>query len=205
MTQMTKQEVLTSLKMDNFQHMTPAQEIALANMAQRMPSDVLEAVLQEVPNLSSTVRAILSVCVQQSEKIFASDEARMRHFRNLCDNTLASLQNMGNKADSQEERLKISEKMMEIIRLVDKANERQIQVQERERERSDKILKGVAVAGGTVAVIGLIYVLCKAFSNDRSDDGSYKALSGRDSELIDMRHIEEESDRRRFIEPPRYD
>lgn len=147
MAQMTKQDVLRSLKMDDFRKMTPVQESALANMAQKMPSNVLDEVLNEVPNLFSTARKILSVYMQQSERIFARDEERMRHFRNLCDCTLASLQNMENKADSPEERLKISGQMLEIVRLVDTANARQIQIEKRECERTDRVVKGVAMVG----------------------------------------------------------
>ena len=110
--------------------------------------------------------------MQQSERIFARDEERMRHFRNLCDCTLASLQNMENKADSPEERLKISGQMLEIVRLVDTANARQIQIEKRECERTDRVVKGVAMVGGTAVAIGLIYALCKAFSNGSKDEGA---------------------------------
>jgi len=188
MAQMTKQDVLRSLKMDDFRKMTPVQESALANMAQKMPSNVLDEVLNEVPNLFSTARKILSVYMQQSERIFARDEERMRHFRNLCDCTLASLQNMENKADSPEERLKISGQMLEIVRLVDTANARQIQIEKRECERTDRVVKGVAMVGGTAVAIGLIYALCKAFSNDQKDAGA-DISSEDDPRTIDMSRI----------------
>ena len=188
MAQMTKQDVLRSLEMDDFRKMTPVQESALANMAQKMPSNVLDEVLNEVPNLFSTARKILSVYMQQSERIFARDEERMRHFRNLCDCTLASLQNMENKADSPEERLKISGQMLEIVRLVDTANARQIQIEKRECERTDSVVKGVAVVGGTAVAIGLIYVLCKAFSNGQKDEGA-DISSEDDPRTIDMSRI----------------
>lgn len=190
MAQMTKQDVLRSLKMDDFRKMTPVQESALANMAQKMPSNVLDEVLNEVPNLFSTARKILSVYMQQSERIFARDEERMRHFRNLCDCTLASLQNMENKADSPEERLKISGQMLEIVRLVDTANARQIQIEKRECERTDRVVKGVAMVGGTAVAIGLIYALCKAFSNDQKDAGA-DISSEDDPRTIDMSRIKE--------------
>lgn len=188
MAQMTKQDVLRSLEMDDFRKMTPVQESALANMAQKMPSNVLDEVLNEVPNLFSTARKILSVYMQQSERIFARDEERMRHFRNLCDCTLASLQNMENKADSPEERLKISGQMLEIVRLVDTANARQIQIEKRECERTDRVVKGVAMVGGTAVAIGLIYALCKAFSNDQKDAGA-DISSEDDPRTIDMSRI----------------
>lgn len=190
MAQMTKQDVLRSLEMDDFRKMTPVQESALANMAQKMPSNVLDEVLNEVPNLFSTARKILSVYMQQSERIFARDEERMRHFRNLCDCTLASLQNMENKADSPEERLKISGQMLEIVRLVDTANARQIQIEKRECERTDSVVKGVAVVGGTAVAIGLIYALCKAFSNGQKDAGA-DISSENDPRTIDLSRIKE--------------
>lgn len=190
MAQMTKQDVLRSLEMDDFRKMTPVQESALANMVQKMPSNVLDEVLNEVPNLFSTVRKILSVYMQQSERIFARDEERMRHFRNLCDCTLASLQNMENKADSPEERLKISAQMLEIVRLVDTANARQIQIEKRECERTDMVVKGVAMVGGTAVAIGLIYALCKAFSNGSKDEGA-DISSEDDPRTIDMSRIKE--------------
>ena len=146
---LTEQKVLKKLKIEDFRQLTKDKVVTMVSMLDKMVPEVAKKAIEQFPDFSKTMKDIFVEFKKSLDKGLDDNKESVKSIYHSCDEIIKSCQIILDKDElSFEERKEILEYMMRVVEL-----KRQI-----DSDNKKFIEKMVAVAGGTVVVVGMALI-----------------------------------------------
>ena len=146
--QMTEQQVLKKLNIDDFRHLTKDKVIKMASMLDKMDPEVAKKAIEQFPEFASTAKELLVEYKSTIDKGMESNDKSVKSYYDVCNTIINSLKNELEKDNlSFEEKKYVIEQMKEIADKVDQKD-----------TENKRFIGGMILAFGTalVATAGIL-------------------------------------------------
>ena len=180
--ELSENQVLKKLKIQDFQQMSKEKVIEFASMLPRMDPEVSKKALEQFPEFAKLTSGIMTEFQKVSVKAFESNDNSMEAYNSVCQTIIESLEKMLESDQiTFEEKKYIIDKTIEVAKMMG----------EKDSENKKFLMNALKVVGGIAAGLGLVALAAVGqgllTSKDEGDpDG------GCDNDAIDIDYYEDE-------------
>lgn len=141
---LNEQKVLDKLGIDDFRHLSKEKVIEFVSLVPNMEPEVAKAAIEQFPEFYSVMKSIMIDYKQEIESALNQNDDTVKKYYNACDKILDSLDKLLDDTD-----LDLSEK----IQIIDKMQEVQKMMDEKDSENKKFIRDVLAIAGVVIVTV----------------------------------------------------
>lgn len=141
---LNEQKVLDKLGIDDFRHLSKEKVIEFVSLVPNMEPEVAKAAIEQFPEFSLVMKSIMIDYKQEIESALNQNDDTVKKYYNACDKILDSLDKLLDDTD-----LDLNEKMQ----IIDKMQEVQKMMDEKDSENKKFIRDVLAIAGVVIVTV----------------------------------------------------